>query len=78
MRFFIEWNRGFISCIHRASAQIQNSPYLCTGCKYKDKDVLNISGKILKFFWERSKKCLELGQKFRVGQVSGNTTFFFF
>jgi hypothetical protein len=36
MRIFIELNKGFISCIHRVSAHMQNCPYLCTGCKYKD------------------------------------------
>jgi hypothetical protein len=36
MRVFIELNNDFISCIHRASAHMQNYPYLCIGCKYKD------------------------------------------
>jgi hypothetical protein len=77
MRIFIKFNKGFISCIHRASVHMQNCPYLCTGCKYKD--VNYISGTNYFFFFLRgSIKFLGSGQKFRVGRVSGNTTFFLY
>jgi hypothetical protein len=74
MIVFIELNNDFISCIHRASAHMQNCPYLCIGWKYKD--LLYIFGANSKFFLRGSIKFLGSELKFWVGRVSGNTTFF--
>jgi hypothetical protein len=75
MRIFIELNKGFISCIHRTSVHMQNCPYLCTGLQIQ-RCVLYFWNK-LDFFLRGSIKFLGSGLKFRVGQVSRNTTFFF-
>jgi hypothetical protein len=52
---------------------MQNCPYLC---KYKD--VFYIFGTNLFFFLRGSIKFLGSGLKFRVGRVSGSTTFFLY
>jgi hypothetical protein len=70
LHFLIEWNKCFISCIHRTFVHMQYCSYLC---KYKD--VFYIFGNWF-FFLRGSIKFLGSGLKFWVGQVSGNTTFF--
>jgi hypothetical protein len=74
VKIFIELNKGFISCIHRASAHMQNYPYLCTGCKYKDA-CIHIFGTNQLSFLRGSIQFLGSALKFKVGRVSRITFF---
>jgi hypothetical protein len=76
MTIFIELNKDFTFCIHRASVHMQNCSYLCTGCKYKD--AFYIFWNKLDFCLKGSIKFLGSGLKFTVGRVCRKAFFFFF
>jgi hypothetical protein len=75
MRIFIELKKGFISCIHIASEHTCRTAHLFA--LVANTKICSIFLEQIRFFWRGSIKFLGSGLKFRVGQVSGNTTFFF-